>query len=311
MTTLMMPAVQASRTACSKNRVNSVAFRFKPNAGVHEELTRIAQERVHIALQHMENLDEDPVHAIHQARRQTKMLRALFRLARAELEAQGTYKLDYKTVRQAAKNLSSQRDSDVALKTLAMLCEETDIAAALSSISKIEKKLTSNGTSPIKKKVLRESAERFVSLMEQQDSRIASWKPQTKGKRTLQRGWARTYQDARDGMMTMLAEESAKTLHAWRKHVKYHHYHIRLLGTVALLDLSKRRRKTAELERCLGEHHDLVVLNELLDDLKGIGKKDLAALRTAISSLLTKKEKRAVHLGDVLFSRKQAPSLFK
>ena len=76
MSNLTMPAERASRAVFSKNRVNSVAFRFKPNAGVHEELTRIARERVHIALHHMDNLDEDPVHAIHQARRQTKMLRA-------------------------------------------------------------------------------------------------------------------------------------------------------------------------------------------------------------------------------------------
>jgi hypothetical protein len=72
-------------------------------------------------------------------------------------------------------------------------------------------------------------------------------------------GTAKTYGRARRMMRLAFESGIPADLHAWRRQVKYHLFHLLLLRRVAG-GLATRRRDVTDLEAILGKHHDLDVL---------------------------------------------------
>ena len=92
-----------------------MAYRIDPERRVAKEIVRVAREQVRGALSSIRRVQKNPEPAIHKARQHSKKLRALFRLIRPELEAASTYQLNDDIARQVARQLSTQRDAEVAL----------------------------------------------------------------------------------------------------------------------------------------------------------------------------------------------------
>lgn len=82
--------------------------------------------------------------------------------------------------------------------------------------------------------------------------------------RALRGGLKRTYRRGRTGRKRAFAAPTTERLHEWRKRVKYHWYHVRLLQNVWPEPMKVRRRELKVLADLLGDDHDLAVLRQLL-----------------------------------------------
>ena len=65
-------------------------------------------------------------------------------------------------------------------------------------------------------------------------------------------------------MATARYEPAADHMHEWRKHMKYHWYHARLLRGIWPATMQAHVEAASELADLLGDHHDLTVLRERL-----------------------------------------------
>jgi len=57
--------------------------------------------------------------------------------------------------------------------------------------------------------------------------------------------------------------KTAERLHEWRKHAKIHWYHAQFFADVSMARLDPQTELLRKLSRALGDHHDLVIIDEL------------------------------------------------
>jgi CHAD domain-containing protein len=100
-------------------------------------------------------------------------------------------------------------------------------------------------------------------------------------------------------------EPTSEAFHEWRKRVKYHRYHVRMLRDAWPAILDPWREQLHQLSDLLGEDHDLAVLGGTLERY---GAFDEAVDRSAISALIdrrrTELQARAHPLGERLLAEK-------
>ena len=90
--------------------------------------------------------------------------------------------------------------------------------------------------------------------------RIEHWKIEGKGFAAIEPGLLKTYGRGRDAMAVAYDEPTAENFHEWRKRVKYHWYHLRILNPIWKPTVNALRREACRLAELLGDIHDLAVL---------------------------------------------------
>ncbi|MEZ4569167.1 MAG: CHAD domain-containing protein [Thermomicrobiales bacterium] len=81
------------------------------------------------------------------------------------------------------------------------------------------------------------------------------------GIRPILGGLRKTYGRGYDDFRIAVDEGSAEDFHEWRKRVKYHWYHLRILRDVWPSVVRARRDELDRLSDLLGDEHDLAVLS--------------------------------------------------
>src|SRR4029453_7447377 len=76
---------------------------------------------------------------------------------------------------------------------------------------------------------LDERLDRVRGLMEDAHERVAAWPIEATGSDAWRDGFQQTYRQARRSMALAYAPPTIENFHEWRKGVKYHWYHSRLL----------------------------------------------------------------------------------
>lgn len=87
-------------------------------------------------------------------------------------------------------------------------------------------------------------------------ARVRLWTLSETGWDAVADGLRRTYRTAR----RRRSAKGDEALHVWRKPVKYHLYHLRLLSGIHPDEMAERARAADELGEHLGLHQDLAVL---------------------------------------------------
>jgi hypothetical protein len=75
-------------------------------------------------------------------------------------------------------------------------------------------------------------------------------------------GLEESYRRARDGMILAWSKPKANHYHSWRRYVKDHWFHVRLLEDNCGNICSAYQRRIEALDGVLGEYHNLVILRE-------------------------------------------------
>jgi CHAD domain-containing protein len=233
----------------------SRAFRLKDDEPVPKGIARIARGRINHAIDELKGrTDSSPEEAVHEARKDMKKLRAVVRLVRAEI-GDDVYRRENALFRDAGRELSSMRDADVMLGTLAKLEAELppetvgDLRQALEG----HRLRTAAGA--------RVQASRQVLVMlASARRRVGRWPLDDDGFDLVAVGLERVYRRGRRAFRTARAEPTTENLHEWRKRVKDLWYHLSILRETwrPVMDALADEAHTAS-ER-VGDDHDLAVL---------------------------------------------------
>lgn len=240
-----------------------MAYRFKPgDEGVQDGVRRIARREVTRAIEEIDDEDLDGSRTVHQVRKRMKKVRGLLRLVRPALTGYGDKNAFF---RDAAKDLSRARDA----------------AALVESFEDLKRRVGKGGMAPyrgLRQKLLGRARrvrndtdiagklETFRDRMEEASRRIDGWHLDERGFDAIEGGLKRTLKAARRGMKCSASHPDDGQLHEWRKRVKDHWYHTRLLCGIWPEAMAAREHDMKLLSDLLGDDHNLAVFRNTLRD---------------------------------------------
>lgn len=219
---------------------------------VGDGFLRMAREQIAKAIASAENPAELPERRVHEARRRCKKLRALFRLVRPGFAA---YDSENAFVRDASRGLAAARDTRVTQNTYVELMAWARRPVAAPSVDAVSANPEGEA----------EALHHFAAQMWELDQRSSQWRLDRIDLDTLATGLEHTY---RSGRLTRREAEGRRTddaFHEWRKYAKYHWNQLGLLESCAEEILPSAHKCAGNLAEQLGLHHDLAVLQELLN----------------------------------------------
>lgn len=289
------------------SRYLPMSYQLKRKEKTSRGLQRIANEQLDKALEGVHRRGLKKASQVHQVRKRCKKLRGLLRLFRSSLE--DTYQEENAALRDASSLLSEARDAKVLIDSYDLLMEHFEDQVDRQAFGSIRRKLTWQRKNLFKEEPnvdarLDEVAKRLRKIRR----RVKKWEIEDKDFQAIQSGLGRTYRRARSAMEKAYKKRTAEAFHEWRKRVKYHWYHMRLLAGIWPKPVEARAKEAHRLGDLLGDDHDLAVLrSHLASDPQEYGKKrDVQAF----IALIDRRRKQLQHacrpLGERLLAEKKS-----
>lgn len=266
---------------------------------VEHGVKRIADSQLKTGLAELEDNSLSDEEKVHQARKRCKKMRGLVRLVRGSLDS---YREENETYRDAARTLSGTRDTAASLEALdaleARYAEELKVAA----LSPLRKALEEDHVDLDRAHVEDCLAGMRVTFREGL-ARSEDWTLADKGAEAFSAGTSKTYKRARKAMRAARKHDTAQRFHEWRKRVKYHWYHTRLMKRVWPEVMKGYAKEAKQLADLLGDHHDLAVLKDRAPDLLDSDHGDTLELFEALASTRQRElAEEAFVIGGKLFA---------
>ncbi|MFG0329117.1 MAG: CHAD domain-containing protein [Phycisphaerales bacterium] len=242
-----------------------MGYEFNRAESWPENIRRVAIEQLDRSVRDLRATELDQPTTIHECRKRCKKMRGLVRLIRPHHP--DIYRLENQRFRNAARLLATMRDASVLVDLHDTLVKSSPPKAPEAFAERIHAQLgarrttETNGVSP----EMRLRA--FETDMRDAMRAAHEWPIIDLGFDTIAEGLRRVYRKARRGLARAEAESTADTMHEWRKAVKYHWYHVRLLRAARPETLAGRADRLRTLSSRLGEEHDLSVYIETLHGL--------------------------------------------
>ncbi len=283
----------------------AIGYRIaRSDTSVQSAIRRIACEQISTAIAEVDDPDLDTARTVHQVRKRCKRVRGLIRLVRPCFPDYGE---ENRTFRDAAATLSRLRDTHVFIETYDELMAHANGQAAEHDFAAIRRFLTDRYTDGCNGKGARKRLNAFRETMVAAADRAARWRIDRDGFEAVAGGLGTTYGRARKEMKQAAeAPGNDEMLHRWRKRVKYHGDHIRLLHDMWPTGLRPHGEAAGTLSDMIGFHHDLAVLRvELTDKARKIENRSSVPVFVAlIETRQTDLENKAFALGRRLFAEK-------
>lgn len=279
-------------------------YRILRQESLQDGVRRIASEQVGRALSELADPRIDLQTTIYVVRRRCKKVRALLRLVRSGLGR--TFRIENARFRSAGRLLSAARDAEASVRTYEDLTARYAPALESASVERLREALASRhqGRHDDRTDVYARLAAFEVALREARDA-IPGWTIAGKDARIVREGLERSYGR---GRVAFAGAEPAETdaLHRWRRRVKDHRAHVRLLAGCWKTVLAPRAEGLRALSDLLGEDHDLAVLRTvLLDETGAVGTGPEVTLAVElIDARRASLAARIVPLGAFLYRRK-------
>ncbi|MGD2136752.1 MAG: CHAD domain-containing protein [Gammaproteobacteria bacterium] len=245
-------------------------YRIKRSETVPKAVRRIALEQIDRARTELRDTDMEAAESVHQARKRFKKLRALLRLVRPTIGA-NRYKRENRCFRDLGRKLAGARDAEVLLETLDSLVGDSDdrsLATEVAALRQIletrrDQYLEGDGAD------LDSRMAQVAAALDQSAARVAKWNPGAAGFAAVGPGLKRSYRQGREAMRKALRQPGDAPFHEWRKRVKDHWYHSRLLQGIWPALMKAHGRELKRLSDLLGDDHDLAVFRQELEELPG------------------------------------------
>jgi CHAD domain-containing protein len=238
--------------------------RFQRDEAVTKAVPRIGRSQAKKAMRKLGS-STNPRQRVHEARTYVKKLRALLRLVEPALGK--VYRREDERLRELGRTLSGLRDAEVLIETFDGLFEHFEeqlgppLRRARTRLTTRLRNVESRIDVPAR---LREAEEAFRKTRK----RARRWVPEAGGGRggwkAIVGGLGATYRWGRRAMESAYRAADDRVFHDWRKAVKYHGYHMRLLAEIWPEELNGRLEALERLGDLLGEDHDLVGFAETL-----------------------------------------------
>jgi CHAD domain-containing protein len=251
-----------------------MAYQFERNESVAEGVRRIAMEELTSAADQLNgSKPEDLDTAIHEARKSVKKTRALLRLMKTELGE--FYQRDNQRLQDIGQQLSDIRDAGAIIGTFDQVIKhhkgKLPQRAIRTMRDELDRRKEEKKDSARLSDVLPCVATSLRSVAN--DARL--WPLKRDGFQALKPGLKRILKSGRKAMKIARKDPEPEKLHDWRKRVKDHLYHVRLLEHAWTDELEAWESSLKHLETWLGDDHNLVVLcDQIGNDRKHFGRSE-------------------------------------
>lgn len=278
-----------------------MAYHFERNAATVEQgVRRIATELIDDAIaaaKRNRNTDK----TVHNLRMACKKLRGLIRLVRPEFT---DYRSENAAFRDAARYLSGLRDGAVLIQIYDGLLEICDDQVNRSRFAPIRCRLALRHKELSKRDSVGARLRQFERDMNAARKRARYWRLGADGFDAMQGGIAGSYKDAKRAMIEASRRPTDDAVHEWRKRIKDHWYHARLLSPMCPQLMKAHRDVARDLAESLGQHHDLDLFRQRLTHEEIADASDLEALTRLIRRRQKALEDKAFLLGARLLTER-------
>lgn len=275
-------------------------FAFQPGQEPAAEVRRVAVGEIDSALVHLQT-GTPGEEAVHEVRKHMKKLRGLLRLVREPLGE--LYVQENARYRGVARKLAGLRDADVMLRTFGRVCENSR------GMSKAPRQRIADRLGQHRDMLrsaqgeMRENVLLARLALESGRGALEHWSlPETEAG-LFRPGLQRMYRQSRQQFYLAMSQPSDGHMHDWRKPVKYHWYHVRLLAQLDPVQLQPREEKLRRLADGIGQLHDLSVLQQYLTGLPRdvLSAREKLDVFEAIALLQNRDRELSWSLGEELF----------
>ena len=279
-----------------------MSYHLRPDRKAPKEVLRVTRKRLGKARSSLTVTDGERAKGIHQARKRFKEIRAVLRLVRKPL-GKKAFAAENQRIRDAARLLSSSRDVTAIVESWDALAATDTALFQRKPLRDVRKKLAARKPDQATRSE-DEAIVEALAAIESLEQDMQQWKLATSGFDLYAHGLEKTYRDGRKALAIAEKDPSAHNLHEWRKRVKDHWYHTRLLLLGWPEQLKLRCALLKELSELLGDEHDLSMLCLLMQDQPDLFGDE--ALRESISIAIEKRreflQNRALRLGRRLYA---------
>jgi CHAD domain-containing protein len=284
-----------------------MSFELKKTKALDDQLARIVTREVRKAA---EQAKEPPGEAsIHETRQHIKKTRSVLRLLRKALG--DDYAKLNDDLRSAAHRLSVARDADALIPLMESLSGRYHDVITPAAVRRANATLKADRREAYAKLTGRTLAD-VTDALERSRRRLRSSVQSVVTRRNLRRGITSGYRRARRAMADVSDVRADDALfHAWRRRIKDHWHQMRLLERISRR-ASARVRPLKQLEKWLGEDHNLVLLRTtILAHPRRFGdSQTVSATLGCIDKRMATLRSRALRRARRLFSGK-APAFKK
>lgn len=240
---------------------------------------------------------------IHDARKNLKKSRAALRLLRGAL-AETTFERDNAALRDAARPLSSARDSKVLSSALDDLVDQYGFADPKQRLEKFQRVLRKEQRHARQALTAAQLAKQRKALHEI-GQRSNRWRMQGEDWQMLGGGLERIYRNGRKKLKAAAASRDSEHLHDWRKQVKYLWHELQILQPLWPGVIGELADQTHKLSDYLGDDHDLAVLREkIISNADAFDGNDCGALLALLDRRRRQLQDKALVLGERIFAAK-------
>ena len=238
-------------------------YTLQPDERVSEGIKRIIDGKIETALGHIDG-DLGPHETVHEVRKRCKEVRAAVRLVRPVLP---TYSEENAQYRDAARRISDIRDAHAAVETFdahVRPAVETDGALNEDTLDDIRARLITRRDRIAAEQELETRLTKVRADLIEGRQRVDDLPIATEGYDAVGGGLRKSYKRAHNRMTEAYADPSFERFHEWRKRIKYHRYHCRLLRQLWVGPMKERRAQLKDLSDIIGDENDLAEFDILL-----------------------------------------------
>ena len=236
-----------------------MAFTFVSPRNVNHALREILRERIEKADEHLAVPAPERAEGIHEARKRFKELRATLKLF-SNQEQPELVALD-RAFRDAGRHLSGMRDAQALLECWDKL-HGADAASLTTPFGRaFHAALLRNARAHLHETdTLAGVLEHLRATLREYLRRLPEIQTADDGFGSIEQGLRGSYRAGRRQLNEAIDDPTAERFHEWRKRVKDHWYHARLIAGAWPEQLEHRQQQFKRLSDLLGDDHDLDVL---------------------------------------------------
>ncbi len=198
--------------------------------------------------------------AIHEARKSMKKIRGALRLMRPEVDP--VYREENAWFRDVGLRLAGFRDAGAMIETFDALRRKYRGEPGRRTMASIRRGLVARKRHAEARADIGQVLGAMGDALSRRALRAERWPLETGGFAALAPGLEATFRGGRKALERVRKHPSPENYHEWRKRVKDHWYHVRLLEKYWTGAMQAYEKSLKDLETWLGEDHNLVVLRE-------------------------------------------------
>jgi CHAD domain-containing protein len=280
-----------------------VGFRLKCDQTVSSEIRRIVLRQLELATSELTSVgDPESDEAIHDARKRVKKIRAVIRLVRPVLDK--TCRAEDSELRRVHQMLAPVADGHGVVEMLDALARRYKKSLPRKTVASMHANLLAR-----EKRIGSETAAAHVlqqasHALRVERRHVRHWRLKEEGFGAVEEGLKESVRRARKAMMTVWRRPTAHHYHTWRRHVKAHWFHVRLLEGRCGNHLMRYQRQLEALDGVLGEYHNLILLRDLMVTDGSLSRQETAQCLRVIARYQRRLRLHAHVLGARIYTEK-------